>query len=45
MMEITVEEAYEIIAFTKMHERNEIPDEMWDIVTKLQDELEELGED
>ncbi len=45
MIKITVEEAYEIIAFTKMHEREEIPDEMWDIVMRLQDELEELGEE
>lgn len=44
MIKITVEEAYEIIAFTKMHEREEISDEMWDIVMRLQDEVEELGE-
>ena len=37
---ISIEEAEEIIAFTKMHEREEIPDEMWDIVMRLQEELE-----
>ena len=40
MIEITVEEAEEIIAFVKMHEREEIPDETWDIVMRLQDEIE-----
>ena len=44
MIGITVEEAGEIVAFTKMHERYEIPDEMWDIVMRLQDELEDVGE-
>ena len=44
MIKIKVEEAYEIIAFTKMHERYEIPDEMWDIVIRLHDEVEEVGE-
>lgn len=38
-MIISIEEAEEIIAFTKMHEREEIPDEMWDIAMRLQEEL------
>ena len=42
MIEITVEDAEEIVAFTKMHEREEIPDEMWEIVMALQDKLEEF---
>ena len=45
MIKITVEEAEEIIAFVKMHERYEIPDEMWDIVMKLQDELYGVGDE
>ncbi len=40
MIEITVEDAEEIVAFTKMHERDEIPDDMWDVVIKLQDAIE-----
>ena len=36
---ITWEEAEEIIAFVKMHEREEIPDELWDIIMKLQEAM------
>lgn len=41
MIKITIEDAEEIIAFTKMHEREEIPDEMWEVILKLQDLIEE----
>ena len=41
MIRITEEEAEEIIAFVKMHERNEIPEDLWDIILRLQDELDE----
>lgn len=37
---ISVEEAEEIIAFIKMHEREEIPEDLWDIIMRLQEELE-----
>ena len=37
---ISVEEAEEIIAFTKMHEKEEIPEDLWDIIMRLQEELE-----
>ena len=37
---LSVEDAEEIIAFTKMHERDEIPDEMWDIVIRIEDAIE-----
>lgn len=37
---ISEEMATEIIAFTKMHEREEIPDEMWEVVMYLQDEVD-----
>ena len=40
MIKISVDDAEEIVAFTKMHERDEIPDEMWDVVMKLQDAIE-----
>lgn len=32
---ITVEEAEDIIAFVKSHERDEIPDDIWDLTMKL----------
>ena len=44
MIKITIEDAEEIIAFTKMHEREEISDEMWKVVLKLQDLIEEEKE-
>lgn len=40
MITITPEYAEEIIAFVKMHERDEIPDDLWDIIMDLQEELE-----
>lgn len=35
------EEAYALIAFIKMHEREEIPDDVWDICMKLYDFTED----
>lgn len=40
MIRISVDDAEEIVAFTKMHERDEIPDGMWDVAMKLQDAIE-----
>lgn len=40
MITITPEQAYEIIAFVKMHERDEIPDDLFDIIMDLQDKIE-----
>lgn len=40
MIRISVDDAEEIIAFVKMHEREEISDEMWEVVMKLQDAIE-----
>lgn len=37
---ISTEEAEEIIAFVKMFERDEIPEDMWDIIMRLQEELD-----
>ena len=44
MIKITIEDAEEIIAFTKMYEREEISDEMWEVVLKLQDLIDEETE-
>lgn len=41
MIKISIEDAEEIIAFTKMHQREEISDEMWEVVMKIQDLIEE----
>ena len=41
MIKITEEEAESIIAFIKMHEREEIPDDVWDVCMKLYDEMED----
>lgn len=37
MIRITIDEAEEIIAFIKMHEREEIPDELWEITMRLRE--------
>lgn len=37
---ISVEQAETIIAFTKMHEKEEISEEMWELIMYLQDEVE-----
>ena len=39
MIEITEDEAFAIIAFIKNHERDEIPDDVWELCMKLYDEV------
>lgn len=39
MINISVEEAETIIAFVKMHEREDIPDDVWDLVMMLQEDV------
>ena len=38
---VSLEDVEEIIAFVKAHEREEISDEMWEVVLKLQEAIEE----
>ncbi|MBQ6217356.1 MAG: hypothetical protein IJK53_08255 [Erysipelotrichaceae bacterium] len=40
MIEIAIEDAEEIVAFAKLHERYELSDEMWDAIMRLQEALE-----
>lgn len=40
-VELSVSEVEALIAFIKMHEREEIPDEVWDVCMSLYDVLEE----
>ena len=35
-MKLTEEEVYTIIAFIRNHERNEIPEDVWDVLEKLE---------
>lgn len=44
MIRVPLEDVEEIIAFVKMHEREEISDEMWEVVMKLQNAIEEETE-
>ena len=37
---LTFEEATSLVAFIKMHERENIPDDVWDLCMKIQDELD-----
>lgn len=39
MFRLTDDETETLIAFIKMHEREEIPDDVWDICMKMWDEL------
>lgn len=39
MIRLSVDEAETIISFIKMHEREEIPDDVWDVCMKLFDAL------
>lgn len=41
-VKLSVSEVEALIAFIKMHEREEIPDEVWDICMYLYDVLEEV---
>ena len=38
---LSVEEAETLIAFIKMHEREEIPEDVWDLCMAMQNYLEE----
>ncbi len=38
---LNVEEAETLVAFIKMHEREEIPDDVWEVCMNLQNFLEE----
>lgn len=40
MIRLSIEEAETLIAFIKMHERDEIPDDVWDVCMKLYDSVE-----
>lgn len=40
-LKLSVEQIESLIAFIKMHEREEIPDEVWDTCMELYDVLEE----
>lgn len=39
MINITVDQAETIIAFIKMHEREDIPEDVWDLCMELQEEV------
>lgn len=39
-LKLSVEQVEALIAFIKMHERDEIPDEVWDVCMYLYDVLE-----
>lgn len=43
MIRLSVEESETLIAFIKMHERDEIPDDVWDVCMKLYDAVEMEG--
>lgn len=43
MIILNVEESETVIAFIKMHEREEIPDDVWDVCMKLYDAVEMEG--
>lgn len=43
-MKLTADEAYALIAFIKMHEREDIPDDVWDICMRLYDFTEDALE-
>lgn len=39
-MKLTIEEIETLIAFIKMHEREEIPDDVWDLCMRMYDAIE-----
>lgn len=41
-LKLSVSQVEALIAFIKMHERDEIPDEVWDVCMYLYDVLEEV---
>lgn len=40
MYNLSEEEIYAVIAFIKMHEREDIPDDVWDLCMNLYDAME-----
>lgn len=40
MTSLTVEETETLITFVKNHEREDIPDDVWELITKLQEETD-----
>ena len=40
MIRLTVEDCETLIAFIKMHEREEIPEDVWDVCMRLYDKLD-----
>ena len=40
VMWLTEDEVYSLIAFIKMHEREEIPDDVWDLCMRMYDAVE-----
>lgn len=40
VMRLTEEEVYSLIAFIKQHEREEIPDDVWDLCMRMYDAVE-----
>lgn len=42
-MNLTIEEIETLIAFIKMHEREEIPDDVWDLCMRMYDAIESEG--
>ena len=38
---LNIEDAETLVAFIKMHEREEIPEDVWEVCMKLQDFIEE----
>ena len=39
-MNITFDEAESLVAFIKTHERQDIPDDVWELCMRIQDELD-----
>lgn len=40
MISLTVEETETLITFVKNHERKDIPDDVWELILKLQEETD-----
>lgn len=40
VMRLTEDEVYSLIAFIKQHEREEIPDDVWDLCMRMYDAVE-----
>lgn len=39
-LELDIDEAYDLYAFIKNHEREDIPQAVWDVCMKISDELD-----